>query len=174
MTGALPLGGLIITRWKFVVFPLSGTFSFVDFLPEPRCNFRLSNGPPAPRRSGLSRLASVSRALDFGPAGHAPAFALPGPPRNRAHVSSEHISTAPALRRCAVRYWDRRAYGIFHWPSPAIDMQCLGGSWLRTWGVSPGCLPMASPLTHGLWRSINICLWNKWSRIGTIAAHQDQ
>jgi hypothetical protein len=26
----------------------------------------------------------------------------------------------------------------------------------------------------GLWRSINICLWNKWSRIGTIAAHQDQ
>jgi hypothetical protein len=41
----------------------------------------------------FSRLASVSRALDFGPAARAHAFALPGPLRNRAHVSSAHAAT---------------------------------------------------------------------------------
>ena len=63
----------------------------------------------------FSRLASVSRALDFGPAARAHAFALPGLRQNRAHVSSEHVATAPGLRGCAVRCWRRvHRLALFH------------------------------------------------------------
>jgi hypothetical protein len=65
---------------------------------------------------------------------HAHAFAPLGPRQNKDHVSSAHAATAPGLWRCEVRYWHRRAYGIFHWPLPATDTLSLGGSWLRTWG----------------------------------------
>jgi hypothetical protein len=57
------------------------------------------------RRRPFSPLASVSRVLDFGPAARAHAFVPLGPRRSKAHVSSAHGATAPALRQCAVRYW---------------------------------------------------------------------
>jgi hypothetical protein len=41
----------------------------------------------------FSRLASASRALDFGSAARAHAFVPPGPPRSKAHISSEHVVT---------------------------------------------------------------------------------
>ena len=46
----------------------------------------------------FSRLAAVSRALDFGLAAHAHAFAPLGLRQNRVHPSSAFAATAPALR----------------------------------------------------------------------------
>ncbi len=43
----------------------------------------------------VSRLASVSRALDFGPAARVHAFVPPGPRRSEALVSSEHGAVSP-------------------------------------------------------------------------------
>src|SRR5882672_6101940 len=55
-------------------------------------------------------------AVSSRPAAPTHAFVPPGPRRSIAHVSSKHAATAPAIRRCAVRYWGGCAYG----PSVAI------------------------------------------------------
>jgi hypothetical protein len=48
-------------------------------------------------RTRSVRLQTVSRALDFGSAARAPAFAPPGPQRSRVHVSSANAGNAPVL-----------------------------------------------------------------------------
>ena len=101
------------------------------------------------RRLSISRLASVLRALDFGSAVHAPAFALPAPRQNTVRASSAHAATAPALRLCAVPYSHRRACDTFHLPLPGTDKPYLGGSVAPHLGAefgSPTGLPFFSQL----------------------------
>ena len=132
--------------------------------PAGRCvRHSLASGAPHNKTAGwtpgsvkpprCTRLASVSTALDFGLADHAHAFASLGLRQNKARVSSASAATAPVLRRCAVRYWHRRAYGTFHLPSPGTGTPSLGGSWLRTLGRSsdppPGFHFSASSVVRG-------------------------
>jgi hypothetical protein len=67
--------------------------------------------------NSFNRLAFVSRALDFGSAAHAHAFAPLAPRLNKAHVSSGHAGTAPACRRFAVRCWPCSSFGFLPYRS---------------------------------------------------------